>query len=41
MFETLIQIAMLSDDMHETHGIEEEDFNFAVIHYNLMNDPEV
>jgi hypothetical protein len=32
---------MLSDDMFETHGVEEEEFNQAIIYYNLMNDPEV
>ena len=32
---------MLSDDMFETHGVEEDEFNQAIIYYNLMNDPEV
>jgi len=27
--------------MFETHGIEEDEFNQAIIYYNLMNDPEV
>ena len=27
--------------MHERHGIEEEEFNQAIMYYNLMNDPEV
>lgn len=27
--------------MHERHGIEEEEFNSAIMYYNLMNDPEV
>ncbi len=27
--------------MFETHGVEEEEFNQAIIFYNLMNDPEV
>ena len=27
--------------MFETDGIEAEDFDAAVMHYNLMSDPEV
>jgi hypothetical protein len=41
MNEMMIQQAILADNMYETHGIEEEDFNFAVMHYQLMNDPEI
>ena len=32
---------MLADDMFERHGVEEDEFNQAIIYYNLMNDPEV
>jgi hypothetical protein len=41
MMEMMIMQAQLSDDMFERHGIEEEDFNQALIYYNLMSDPEV
>jgi hypothetical protein len=41
MMEMMVMQAQLSDDMFERHGIEEEDFNQALIFYNLMNDPEV
>ena len=41
MMDMMVQQAMLSDDMFETHGVEEEEFNQAIIYYNLMNDPEV
>lgn len=27
--------------MNDKYGIDEEEFNTAMIHYNLMNDPEV
>jgi hypothetical protein len=41
MMDMMVQQAILSDDMHERHGIEEEEFNQAIMYYNLMNDPEV
>ena len=41
MVEMMVQQAILADEMFETHGIEEEEFNSAVMFYNLMNDPEV
>lgn len=41
MMEMMVEQAKLSDDMYERHGIDEEEFNQAMIHYNLMNDPEV
>ncbi len=39
--EMMVEQAKLSDDMYEHHGVDEEEFNQAMIHYNLMNDPEV
>lgn len=27
--------------MHEKYGIDEEEFNTATVHYNLLKDPEV
>lgn len=41
MMEMMVQQAILADEMFETHGVEEEEFNQAIIFYNLMNDPEV
>jgi hypothetical protein len=41
MMEMMVEQAKLSDDMYENHGVDEEEFNQAMIHYNLMNDPEV
>jgi hypothetical protein len=41
MMEMMVQQAILSDDMFERHGIEEEEFNQAILYYNLMQDPEV
>lgn len=41
MLEMMVQQAILADDMFDRYGIEEEDFNAAVVYYNLMNDPEV
>lgn len=31
----------MSDEMYEKYGYDEEEFNQAIIHYNLMHDPEV
>ena len=39
--ESLVYAAIISDDMFERHGIEEEEFNQAIMYYNLMYDPEV
>lgn len=33
MIEMMVQQAILADEMFATHGIEEEDFNAAVMHY--------
>jgi len=41
MVEMMVQQAILADEMFETHNIEEDEFNSAVMFYNLMNDPEV
>lgn len=39
--EMMIEQAKLGDEMFEQYGIEEEEFNAAMLHYQLMNDPEV
>ena len=41
MVEMMVQQAILADDMFEKHGVEEEEFNSTVMHYQLMNDPDV
>ena len=41
MMDVMIESSKLNDEMFFEHGIEEEDFNAAVIHYNLQDDPEV
>ena len=41
MMEMMVQQAILADEMFETHGVEEDEFNQAIVSYNLMNDPEV
>ena len=41
MFEMMIEQSKLADQMFFEKGIEEEDFNSAMMHYNLMNDPEI
>lgn len=41
MMEMMVEQAKLSDDMYERHGVDEDEFNSAMLHYNLMNDPEV
>jgi hypothetical protein len=41
MVDMMIEQSKLSDEMWEKYQIEEEDFNAAMIHYNLMNDPEI
>ena len=41
MMEMMVQQALLSDEIFEQHGIEEEELNQAMFYYNLMHDPEV
>lgn len=41
MLDLMIEQAKLSDEMYEEDGVEEDEFNAAMVHYNLMNDPEV
>lgn len=39
--DMMMEQAKLSDEMYELHGVDEEEFNASMLHYNLMNDPEV
>jgi hypothetical protein len=41
MIEMVVEQARLSDELYEKFGIDEDEFNSALMHYNLMNDPEV
>jgi|LauGreDrversion4_2_1035121.scaffolds.fasta_scaffold689896_1 hypothetical protein len=41
MMEMMMEQAKLSDEMYEQHGVDEEEFNEAMIFYNLMHDPEI
>jgi hypothetical protein len=41
MMAVMIETCKLNDQMFFDHGIEEEEFNAAVMHYNLQDDPEV
>lgn len=41
MMEMMVEQARLSDQMFEAHGVDDEEFNQAMVYYNLMQDPEV
>jgi len=41
MIQMAVQQAKLSDKMFFTYGVEEDDFNAAVMKYDLMNHPAV
>jgi len=41
MITMMVEQAKLSDDMFETYGVDEEEFNHAMLTFNVMNDPEV
>lgn len=39
--EIMVEQAKLADEMFERHGVEEEEFNAAIIHHKIMEDPEI
>lgn len=41
MMDMMIEQAKLTDEMFEKYQVDEEEFNSAMMHYNLMNDPEI
>ena len=41
MMEVMVESCKQNDEIFFEHGIEEDDFNAAVMHYNLQDDPEV
>ncbi len=41
MFDMMVEQSKLSDEMYVKYGVDEDDFNAAMLHYNLMNDPEI
>ena len=41
MVELMVVQAKLSDEMFEKWNVEEDEFTVALIHHNIMNDPEI
>lgn len=41
MFEMMVEQCKLQDAMFFEKGVEEEDFNAAMVQHNLMNDREI
>ena len=41
MVEMMVEQAKLSDELYEKFGVDEDEFNSSLMHYNLMHDPEV
>ena len=41
MLQMMVEQAKLSDEMFEKYGVDEEEFNGCLMHYNLQNDPEI
>lgn len=41
MLDMMIEQAKLSDELFDTYKTEEDEFNAAVLFFDLMNDPEV
>jgi hypothetical protein len=41
MLEMMVEQSKLSDEMYFKFGIDEDEFNGAMMSYNLVNDPEI
>ena len=41
MVEMMVEQAKLSDELYEKFGVDEDEFNGSLMHYNLMHDPEI
>jgi hypothetical protein len=41
MLDLMVMQAKMSDQMHTKYDVEEEDFTVALLHHDLMNDPEI
>lgn len=41
MITLMIEQAKMADEMFEKTGVEEEEFTIALIHHNIMHDPEI
>lgn len=41
VMEMMVEQAKLADEMFAVHGVEEDEFNEAMMFYNLMNDRDV
>ena len=41
MMEMMVEQCKLSDEIYFKFGVDDEEFNFAMVKHNLMNDPEI
>jgi len=41
MMVMMVEQAKIQDEMFERHGVEEDEFNEAVMHHRLFEDPEI
>lgn len=41
MLEMMVEQSKLSDEMYFKYGTDEDEFNSAMVKYNLVNDPEI
>jgi hypothetical protein len=41
MLDLMVMQAKMSDQMQTKYDVEEDDFTVALIHHDLMNDPEI
>lgn len=41
MVDLMVMQAKMSDQMHSKYDVEEDEFTVALLHHNVMNDPEI
>lgn len=41
MIDMMTDQAKISDEIYEKYQVDEDEFNAAMLHYNLINDPEI
>ena len=39
--EYIVQVALMQDRLFKKFGVEQEDYNLAITHHNMVEDPEV
>lgn len=39
--EYIVQVALMQDRLYKKFGVEQEDYNIAISHHNMVEDPEV